>query len=351
MDLSQAAPRPSTLRWPLRRHLPHWLLGLSLFIGAAIWSETLSGQSISPQAPIETIPTSDFSVLPFNVKGLPWPVAWGRDEALLTIGQRLAQMREQKREPSVVLLQEAFTPQAKQIGRQAGYRFRVSGPALRDQRAGDGKWYLGETEGTPLDSGLVVLSDYPVNRVIRAAFPAGSCAGFDCLAAKGALLVGLELPDGGKVDVLDTHLNSRAASHAPAAQSDAAFARESRFLARFVRLNHDPKVPLVMAGDFNMGERPKREAALLGGIRSLPGAHGTVREALSGLMGAGDSSLLQSADARMIHHRARDMQFMLDGASEAIRAVGADIPFGTEPDGSSLSDHLALTTYYRLSRS
>ena len=43
-------------------------------------------------------------------------------------------------------------------------------------------------------SGLQILSDYPILRVRRMAFPAFACAGYDCLANKGALLVTVRLP-------------------------------------------------------------------------------------------------------------------------------------------------------------
>ena len=45
----------------------------------------------------------------------------------------------------------------------------------------------------------MLLSDFPIESVRRAAFPADACAGFDCLAAKGAMLVTVSIPGKGRV--------------------------------------------------------------------------------------------------------------------------------------------------------
>lgn len=346
------------MRRARHRHGPRWLLALAVFIGGAAWADTLQGPDLPAMPLPEAAKDADISVLTYNVKGLPWPAAWDRPQALKQISDRLALMRREGRQPSVVVLQEAFTDQAKELGDAAGYRYQILGPYLRPalpsapslrESAGPARrWYLGETQGTPLDSGLIVLSDYPVVSVARQSFPDGSCAGFDCLAAKGALLVRLALPAGGKVDVLTTHFNSRGASRAPAGDTQLAYTAQARFLASFVKRHHDRKLPLVMAGDFNMGQRPTRISALFGAIERLPNADGAVREALRQQFLRGDRELRRSRDVATIHRRARDMQFMLDGYDGRIEAVAGHVPFGTEPDGSTLSDHLGFTIYYRI---
>lgn len=340
------------------RHASRWLLTLAVFMGGAAWADTLHGPDI-PTMPLPMEAASaDLSVLTYNVKGLPWPVAWDREAALREISGRLALMRQERNHPAVVVLQEAFTDEAKGLGDAAGYPYQVLGPYLRQERgsaadATEGtpparRWYLGETQGTPLDSGLVILSDYPVLSVVRESFPDGNCAGFDCLAAKGILLVRLELPQGGAVEVLTTHFNSRGASKAPVKDSQAAYDAQARFLSDFVKRNHDRRLPLVIAGDFNMGKRPMRIATLFGQLENLPKAGGVVREALKARLDSRDPALDGSQDAATILRRARDMQFMLDGNRDRIQAVASHIPFGTEPDGSTLSDHLGFTIYYRI---
>jgi Metal-dependent hydrolase len=291
---------------------------------------------------------SDVSVMTYNVAGLPWPLAKKGPDALTAIGKRLARLRARGCAPAVVVLQEAFSDDAKAIGRIAGYKFLVEGPYLRSgtwpRDAGTPDWTLGETAGTPVGSGLIVMSDLPVAEVRRAAFPQGACAGLDCLAAKGVLLVTLELPGGRNIMVADTHLNSKGASGAAASRTQAAYQRQADFLAQFLRESRDAEMPLVIAGDFNRGQRAERTHALQSALERLAGA--PVLDGLRTCMIGAPAPATRSADARTIAQRARDMQYAINGTHGALRPVGADIPFGTESDGSMLSDHIGYTIHY-----
>lgn len=292
---------------------------------------------------------ADLTVLTYNVGALPWPVAQGRDQAARKIAARLADLRRAGDHPTIVVLQEAFTPEAKAIGDRAGYPYQVHGPSLRDS-PGDpaGEWYRGETGGSALDSGLVILSDLPVTQVDRAAFPAGACSGYDCLAAKGVLLVAVAVPGRGEVAIATTHLNSRKASGAPYERTHEAYRRQTAFLSRFLAAHRPPSRPLIVAGDFNRGQRPVRIAALDGALIQLDPAG--PREGLRAVMARDPDGFGLSKDAAWIRRKARDMQFLFDGGHMRIEAQAADIPFGTEADGSTLSDHLGFTVRYRLSR-
>ena len=205
-------------------------------------------------------------------------------------------------------------------------------------------WLLGEAAGTPAGSGLVVLSDLPVLDVRRAAFPDGACAGFDCLAAKGLVLVTLRLPGGGRVMVADTHFNSNRASGAPE-RALVAYRRQAAFMARYVATNRVEEMPAVIAGDFNEGRRPPRVAALQSALARL--ADGPRHDALRGYMAERPGAFVHAQDAQTIVRRARDMQFVLDGTAARLIPVGTAIPFGTEADGSMLSDHIGYTMHYR----
>ncbi|MEJ2457685.1 MAG: endonuclease/exonuclease/phosphatase family protein [Novosphingobium sp.] len=334
-----------------------YLLGAIALIGGASFADPLPAPDIAlmhADNPGETpvaCRAGDFSVMTYNVAGLPWPLAKKPASALRAIGERLAMMRARGCAPAVTVLQEAFSRNAKAIATRAGYPYVVEGPYLRTGTVPKGMkrdWMLGETAGTPVDSGLMVLSDLPVLDVKRAAFPQGACAGFDCLAAKGVVLVTLQLADGRKVMVADTHFNSKGASRAPDARSLDAYRQETRFLAGFITANRVPGVPVVIAGDFNRGQRPKRTAALDAAIGKLGGR--PEADALrSWISGDGATPLARSSDVETIVRRARDMQFTLDGKNSALIPTGADIPFGTEPDGSMLSDHIGYTIRYRCS--
>ncbi|WP_098104359.1 endonuclease/exonuclease/phosphatase family protein [Novosphingobium sp. PC22D] len=326
-------------------------MGLSVLMGGALVAQ--------PTAPNLTVAlgkgapraSGEFDVLTYNVKGMPWPLAQGRPAALGAIAGRLARMRAERRQPQVVLLQEAFTPEAKAIGRLAGYRYVVEGAYVRGA-PGDGEmagrsWRLGETVPAMLDSGLIVLSDYPVRRVSRAAFPAAACAGYDCLAAKGVLVVELELPGGRTLAVATTHFNSRGASAAPRSRTADAYARQSRFLADYLARVRESGMPLVLAGDFNRGDRPARIAMLSRALGTL-GGHDAPRDALTQSVANDASGHVRSRDAAWIRKRGRDLQYALDGETLKVRPVGVQIPFGTEPDGTMLSDHMGYTVRYRI---
>lgn len=285
----------------------------------------------------------------YNVKGLPWPVAWGRKEALASIGARLAAMRRQGRQPDVVLLQEAFVDEAKAIGDRAGYPYRITGADAEEPESsrGNGVWYRGETLGAPLDSGLVVLSDLPIVEIKRADFPASACAGYDCLSSKGVLIVTVRTADGERVAVATTHLNSRGASGAPVRESTRAYRKQVAFLAHFLRQNRDNSIPLILAGDFNLGQRVDRLAILPAGLETVTGSKPT--EALRSTLAASLCDRSSAGDAGWIRKRARDMQFVFAGTVSSASPVGLAVPFGSEADGVPLSDHMGFTIDYKLS--
>jgi len=337
---------------------PRSLLGL----GALVASVSFAQPAVAPLTtshPTANHPDAaprvagDISVMSYNVKGLPWPVALDRADALRRIGERLARMRAAGRHPTVVVLQEAFVGEAKAIGDIAGYAYRVEGPYSRDDatmprsRSRTRTWYLGETQGSVVDSGLVLLSDLPVSVVRRAPFPSGDCAGYDCLAAKGVLVATLDLPRGGQVAIATTHLNARGASGASSGVSDAAYERETRFLAGFLARERAKGVPMILAGDFNRGQWAMRAADLATAVNAINGGVVPV-EGLRARMQAEPNGIGARSDALWVRKRARDMQFAIDGARARVVPVGAAIPFGTEPDGTRLSDHLGFTIAYRL---
>lgn len=347
----------ASVRWTARDRRPVWLavpLAAALGLGGAIGGEPRDPVPIAA-APLPEPATAGarepgtLSILTYNVKGLPWPLASNRPQALRRIAERLAGMRREGRQPHVVVLQEAFTADAKAIGRRAGYPFVIEGPYARraPSHSGGRDWHLGETSMAVVDSGLVLLSDFPVLGVERAAFPPEDCAGYDCLAAKGVLIAELETPDRGPVLVATTHLNCQSASGAPKARTTAAFGRQAAFLGAFLARAHARGLPVVVAGDFNQGQRPRRAALLrtaLGEVNGRP-----VRDALSRslLPGASDDPA-RNADLAAIREHARDLQFAFDGTNARIVPVGAEVPFGREPDGRMLSDHMGYTIRYRI---
>lgn len=326
--------------------------GLALLLAASLSGQQLPVAALSPApAPFD----GTLSVLTYNVKGLPWPVALHRTSALAKIAERLRALRRIGRSPQIVVLQEAFTIEAQEIGAAAGYRYVATGPDAgetgvaandNDDRMfmAGARWWRGETEGRFVGSGLRILSDYPIVAVRRIAFPASACAGLDCLANKGAVMATIAVPGApAAVDVFDTHLNSRRASRADDQRSTIAYRRQVDALTRFVRTNHDPRHSLIVAGDFNMGWPAARRAALLSEAPAW--THLPVDLALDAFARNGGAL---SADATYSHRRAKDLQFFAGGERAKLEVVGVDVPFGRDGDGEMLSDHVGYVARFRL---
>jgi endonuclease/exonuclease/phosphatase family metal-dependent hydrolase len=322
----------------------------------------VGGHARTATAPDLSAPaaTPPLSLLTYNVHGLPWPLASGRDAAFAGIAGRLRALRALGAQPHIVVLQEAFTAPAKRIGAEAGYRYLALGPSAADRSsaavdASDRRfergesWLKGEGLGKFADSGLVLLSDYPVLRVRRVAYPDYACAGFDCLANKGVLLVALRLPDGSTVQVATTHLVSRFATDVADDRNFYAYRRELDTLAAFLRAAADPGVPLILAGDFNVGVAPGRletlEQALTAAWKGLGYAPPVdamrrcvaTRPACSGTA---------SRDASLSLTLARDWQLVGAAAADPVRVKGIRVLFGRAPDGTMLSDHVGYEADY-----
>lgn len=300
------------------------------------------------------------SVMTYNVKGAPWPVTHGRGPDLRAIGDRLRQLRSEGRNPHIVLLQEAFSGNARAIAQRAGYRFVVRGPGASERTpepaaAPDAAFlarrslFHGERSGKLFGSGLLLLSDYPVTNVRRLSYPDFACAGIDCMANKGALLATVQIPGApSPVDIVTTHLNSRHHARVADARSLYAYSRQVALLARFIAANHDPSHPLIVGGDFNVGRALARGSAL---EASLPtwGATVPVSEALAALTAGGGAQQqpLTPDIAAVIRHNS-DFEFYLPGRLAALAPRAIDVPFGREAAGGMLSDHMGYTITFGL---
>jgi endonuclease/exonuclease/phosphatase family metal-dependent hydrolase len=196
------------------------------------------------------------------------------------------------------------------------------------------------------DSGLMLLSDFPVTNVRRLSYPDFACAGIDCMANKGALLATVEIPGApAPVDIVTTHLNSRHHARVADSRSLYAYSRQVALLAQFIAANHDPSHPLIVGGDFNVGAAPARGSAL---EASLPawGAAVPVSEALAAVAHAGTAPL--PPDTEAVVTRNTDFEFFLPGRFAALTPRSIDVPFGREATGGMLSDHLGYTITFGL---
>jgi endonuclease/exonuclease/phosphatase family metal-dependent hydrolase len=326
-----------------------WQFSFAALLSAGLTTGT--GNATLPPTPA-MIPHEPLSILTYNVHGLPWPIVEDRSGDLARIGQRLALLRSKGEHPSVVVLQEAFTSQAARIGALGGYRFAALGPAASERDPNDAtmqtgaRFMKGETEGKWEGSGLRIFSDFPIVNVRRVAYT-GVCAGFDCLANKGALLVTLDVPGQGRVQVAATHLNSRAASGVPDERSLFAYRQQVEILDHFIRSQADPALPLIVAGDFNVGDADGRRPALLARAATWGALDGTLgNEALRACVA--EQKVDRPDEAAYIIRRSRDFQFFYSGQAARLEPQQAVIPFGREANGTSLSDHYGFIVRYRL---
>ena len=275
--------------------------------------------------PPAMVQSAEISVLTYNVKGLPWPIASGRGQALREIGRELAELRREGREPDIVLIQEGFRGEMADLVRASGYRFWARGPSrgLRNLTGG----------------GLHVLSDEPILDVKRAAFR--SCAGLDCLANKGAMLVRIapeRLPT--PVDVVNTHMNARKASRAPRSQTLPAHQGQTRELFRFIKAHREPAAPMVVGGDFNIRNSPDRYY-----YQALERPYAVVSEFChQEASGCGEGVVEPGTEPWL---RRQDLQAFQPGAIQ-VQPMHAQMMF-TGKDRPMLSDHEGYLVRYRLS--
>lgn len=210
------------------------------------------------------------SVLIYNVEGLPWPARKNRGPSLQRIGETLQAMRAKGSAPDVVMLQEAFTPAARDVLVQAGYANIVSGPGRKTRRGAVAaeieptfkkarKRSKGERFGRLLNSGLYIASDLPLAVLAAEPFSRRACAGFDCLANKGSLVASLRVADmPSSLVLLTTHLNSQRAARVSLDRARQAHGYQIEENAMLLKRVRGRDAPMVMGGDFNMRGDPGR---------------------------------------------------------------------------------------------
>lgn len=306
-----------------------------------------------------TVSPGQLSLLTYNVEGLPFPVRTGRADKLRQIGATLAALRAVGRQPHVVVLQEAFSADAKAITTQAGYRYVVDGPSAdmagakatsaNDLRfAAKASLFRGERSGKWVDSGLRIASDYPILSVRRMAYPAYACAGFDCLANKGVLAVSLRVPGLAEpVAVVATHLNSRNASHAAPTRSLYAYQRQVDALSEFVRKVVPNNYPFVLAGDLNVGQQLDRRSYLIRNTALWRNA-APLDVAMSRCLSDPACGKRNLIDLSYSYRRARDWQFYSPGDRAGLQVAAVSGLFGRDARGGMLSDHVGYVASYKI---
>jgi endonuclease/exonuclease/phosphatase family metal-dependent hydrolase len=326
-------------------------------IALAIAGQALTSALVLSPAAADTGMTSrrvppaehGLTVLSYNVEGLPWPIASARQDAAVAIGQSLRELRNRHDAPQIVAVQEAFGAAQKRIGRDAGYRYAAFGPARAQAGAGPATaadrlfwnaatvWH-GEGGLRVEDSGLAVFSDFPIVWARRVAFPDYACAGWDCLANKGMLAVAVRLPGQAQpVILVDTHLNSNAASGTSTSRSFYAYRRQVDALGAFAAALRETGDPVILAGDFNVGRDDSRSSYL---ARAL-----LARDAF-GIAAAedvcGGACRMLAPQKQPTTSRSKTLLAYTMGPRASLVPEGLTASFGFGPGGRHLSDHIGV---------
>lgn len=308
---------------------------------------SLAARAASQPGPAEPpVQSAEISVLTYNIRGLPWPIALGRGKALRDIGRELAALRREGRQPDVVLIQEGFRDEVAGLFAESGYRYWARGPGRSERTRFEGPvlgardLFRGEGVGKLMSGGLHVFSDAPIVDVRRAAY--NNCAGFDCLANKGAMLVRLA-PQGLPVtlDVVNTHMNARKASMAPRARTLPAHNGQLRELSAFLQANREAGNPLLLGGDFNVrnsGPRYYYDAlvrpyTVVSEFCSRPGS------------GCGAGASDPTSEPWL---RSQDLQAFSPGAVR-VQPIRSETMFGPDDLKRRLSDHDGYLVRYQFS--
>lgn len=290
--------------------------------------------------------STQISVMNYNVAGMPWPLERGRGDEMKDIRQQFAAMQAAGDAPDILLLQEAFRKKSRNIGVKTGYEDWAFGPKAGKK---DGKLHKQEKRsfvkarsfwkgerlwGKWVGSGLAAFSEYDIGETVNTPFRRRVCAGFDCFANKGMLLVRVNVPGlPTPIDVITTHLNSRGSSGVKEERSREAFKMQVDELSAFIAAHHNPEHPLVFAGDFNIRDDEVRREYVK---EKLPP---TFTRAYCAREGCGE-------DDRPWHHQ--DQQGFVNGSVASIVPIKTEKMFNEQIEGRTLSDHAAYLVTYRV---
>lgn len=185
-------------------------------------------------SPTRLLPNDTIKIMSYNINGLPWPIRSGKKKAYEYIANELYNNRENGTGPGIVLIQEGFTNTVNTIIEKSGYKYVIKPINV-----------LGI-----LNSGLYILSDYPIVNAYEISYGT-TIAGWDALANKGVLLFSIILPNGEKLNLINTHLNSVNSSGVSQEKSFLAQKKQLYIIDNNLKMI-DRNDHTVFGGDFNI---------------------------------------------------------------------------------------------------
>ena len=363
-----------------------WLLGIVLIIAVIVIH--FGGEPeypASPQSGLAREPaiTHDsatgassmtVSVLIYNVAGLPWPVTCGkqtrkvdengeripiacrRSAELKKIGDTLGALRQQGIEPDIVLLQEAFIPEAAEIPNRGGYPNWVAGPGRSDtgprysarspaEFIEERSFWKAEKLGKLQPSGLLVASNFPIVTHYPHPFNQWECGGYDCLANKGLLVAVLEVPGlPQRLAIATTHFNARRSTGVSNERALTAHNLQVEEANEFLEELDRDFLPFIWGGDLNMRHAPDRIEYF------VERAGDTLNEVSSYCSHPEtDCEVRIRWDSDTPWFETQDLQGWVSGRRVQIEPVRVEAVFDEPVDGVMPSDHDGLLVFYRLS--
>ena len=342
-----------------------WFFSLAIFLVAGCSSfpkemaelEHAAGKipeiMVDPQTGIYSV---EISVLIYNVEGLPWPIRKKRKNQIRNIGYLLGEMRAVGAEPDIVLLQEAFTMKSDPIPKFGGYPNVVGGPKsnhkaeklpreLNPEFYDERSFWKGEKFGKFVNSGLAILSNFPILEKHAQPYRRGACAGFDCIANKGMVSAIIQIPGVPEpIALFNTHMQSIDASGVDLERSRTAHNLQADEMVEFLTSDLMARgIPLIVAGDFNT----KHDEELLNYISKNENPINTVRYYCTQVVD--DCHIRMSFDSDAPWTDTQDLQAFFSGNLVTIRPIAIEAMFDRPIGGKILSDHDGYFVEYRLS--
>ena len=214
------------------------VVSLALSVRPSYPAERLAVVSETKDALSETL---SFSVMTYNIEGLPWPARSGRADKLEGIRTELKRLETTGELPDLVLFQEAFSEEALEMAAASPFKSFALGPkratlgseiAKEHQGEIEREWSRGEWGIKILGSGLAVASRYPLSKIAEETYGTRACAGWDCLSNKGVVLLSVDIPGlRTPLEVATTHMNSKGSSGVSREKQTAAHGLQSLILS------------------------------------------------------------------------------------------------------------------------
>lgn len=281
--------------------------------------------------------TRELKVMSYNINGLPWPLKKNKKPLFMEIARILNERVDKKTAPHVILIQEGFRPETKDLvtALSKNYPYIFKGPKDSDKNPLDAN----PGRKAIISSGLWILSRYPILKSDKIPFGASRCTGWDCIANKGIAYVQIQVPGVGPVDILSTHMNSKKSSGSSDQKVYAAQEKQIEVAKYFFDKVSSPHIPVIFSGDFNIKtDRPNYSVL----ARALPlYSAGLFCEAYQYFCKIGENT--PSKDL----HVSADQHFYRQGNGYYLNPVYAAKTMRQKLGSRVLSDHLAYEVHYR----